>query len=685
MVVFGKTLINFFYNLLFKSRKIKTLFIFLLLPFTIFSQKFYKNLENKFNIIYDQGEIGDLLSESYRNNDNANLRISYIDKAYNLTKVNKDSTLLPYIYFHYADTYLESSNYGKSIKYLNKIEDIVGWDDFNFLLSRVYAFKAEINKKNKDYNKAVENNLIVINKSKYEYLQIIAKYSITGIFIETKKCEIAKVYIKEIFDYFKKMNYDENNQRNQILAFAYIKTSTCEKEYVTKLEFINKGIELMSKWLPVNILQTYVARADLYLNHNKVILAINDYNTSLKIAKKNGLKHHIIDNYLNIAKSYIKLNDFYKTITYIDSASINIKIDDLNFKIIKDSLSYTAYKNIKNYKKAFIFAEKIIKHQDSLLNHNKDSLYIAYGKKYQTDQKVQENEILKKENVIKNLEVEKEKTNRNYSIALSFSILLILFFAWYKFKEKQKTASKLEAQNIIINQQKIELEKANKNKQKLFSIVAHDLVNPFNAILGYTRLLNDDYESFEDKERKEFINIIDKYATNNYDLTKTLLDWAKTQQKGIIVKKENLNCKAIVNTAIKPFLILADKKQIQVNLHILENTTVEADNNMMQTVIGNLFVNAVKFTPQKGEINLNLTKLENGTIQLEIADNGIGMSQEQLNNLFDISKVNTRKGTENEKGNGLGLVLCKELMTMQNGTLNFFSTLNAGSKAVITV
>lgn len=203
--------------------------------------------------------------------------------------------------------------------------------------------------------------------------------------------------------------------------------------------------------------------------------------------------------------------------------------------------------------------------------------------------------------------------------------------------------------------------------------------------MGYTNLLEDDYDSFSEQERKEFIATINKYATNNYTLTRTLLDWAKVQQDKLVVHKATLNCKEIVKIAIQPYQVLADKKQLQININIPDQTYIEADKNMMQTVIGNLVVNAIKFTPQNGEINLLLDKNKDGTVTLEITDNGIGMTQEQLNDLFDITKRNTVKGTNNEKGNGLGLILCKELMELQQGTLQLFSKLNNGSRAVLTI
>ena len=346
---------------------------------------------------------------------------------------------------------------------------------------------------------------------------------------------------------------------------------------------------------------------------------------------------------------------------------------------------FRAYYNSGNYKKSSELADKLIPEFDSILSATKEQAYIDYGKKYQTEKKEQENKLLKTENQIKQLELEQQKTTRNYLILLSILGVITLGVTYNRLRSKKKAAEILEKQNRIINDQKVELEKSNANKQRLFGIIAHDLIRPFNAVLGYTKLLEDDYDSFDEAERKQFVGIINNYANSNYELTKTLLDWAKAQQDRLIVKKARVNCSEVVQEAIKPYQVLADKKQIQVQTHIDKAIFIQADKNMMQTVIGNLFVNAIKFTPQQGTIVLNLDKNNDGTVSIEIEDNGIGMTQEQLNDVFDITKVSVVKGTNNEQGHGLGLILCKELMELQKGTLQLFSQLHIGSKAVVTI
>ena len=666
------------------SVKSLVLSILLLSSFISNSQSDYYKSFGRYDFwAKNNGEIGELLRKGNLLRDKPKERIKYVDIAYELTKKNKDSSLLPYIYFNYADIYFYLADDEKVFKYLDKIETLVDWNDLNFLLSRVYSYRAGLHLDNGNYEESILNQQKILNNSLDDKLIALANSNIATIFVSNNRFEIAKPYIDAVFNYYKNNTTEGLNHKN--LAFLYQFLAYFTDNYNKKEELINKGIELTKERSSYNKVDALFYRANFFLDYNKYNKARNDYEEALRLIIENNIEYLAPKAYHSLAIIYLKQNKTKEAFTQLDSASKYIKVTDLKLKRNNTQLRYKAYSKLNDSKNAFFYAKEYIKYQDSILNNRTDSLYIAYGKKYQTEKKIQENELLKKDNEIKDLEVKKQTTNRNYLIGFSIMCLIALGAVYYRYRSKKKTAIVLAEQNTIISNQKIELEKSNANKQRLFGIIAHDLINPFNAVLGYTQLLEEDYESFNDKERKEFIATINKYANTNYSLTRTLLDWAKIQQDRLVVNKTILNCKEIVEAALQPYQVLADKKEIKVKTNILDAITIEADKNMMQTVIGNLFVNAVKFTPQKGEINLSLHKNKDGTINIEIADNGIGMTQEQLNNIFDITKVNTRKGTSNEKGNGLGLILSKELMELQKGTLQLFSQKNIGSRAVLSI
>ncbi len=447
---------------------------------------------------------------------------------------------------------------------------------------------------------------------------------------------------------------------------------------------MDKAVEIAKDINYTNLLVSALQNKAFLLKRNsKNKEAIVVFEETLTLCVANGFKRNTATILINLISLSNEVGKFEKSLEYIEILKTYQKTvrntRAINFH------SFKAKQGLNQFEEANGFAEMYMSYMDSVYNNAKDFKYAEFAKKYETEKKEQENNLLKKENQIKDLEVAKQKTARNYLMLLSVLGLITLAVTYNRFRAMRKTAKVLAEQNTIISNQKVELEKSNANKQKLFGIIAHDLINPFNAILGYTQLLEEDYDSFDEEQRKQFVATINKYANSNYILTRTLLDWAKVQQDRLVANKIQLNCKAIVTAAIQPYLVLANKKKIKVVTNVSESITLQADQNMMKTVVGNLFVNAIKFTPQGGKIICNLNKNEDNTITLEIADNGIGMTQDQLNNLFNVAKATSLKGTNNEKGNGLGLILCKELMELQNGTLQIFSQPNKGSKALVTI
>ena len=599
---------------------------------------------------------------------------------------SKNDSIAAHAYYNLAYVNFKQNKYAVATTYLKTCIPIFKKVNNQRYVYRSYSLQGTIAEVSNNYDLAISNYDKAQKYATTDEELYAIKHNLSIIYTKTNQFDIANAYIQDILK-FNSSNPDVIN--SFIICYVYMGLTYTAPTYKEKMEASNKAVALAKTLKNEEVIaETLLNRGGLYVNEKKFSKALSDFTESNRMAKQINATNLVTRNYINIAELYNKTKAFKLSNSYIDSIAVynSLSIDnDLVKKARLDTLYYSNYLNLKQYKKAIIHLKNyntyLVSTKDSIIN----SKYAEYGKKYQTDKKIQENELLKKENRIKSLEVAQQKKARDYLIV--FSVLGIIAFGsiYSRFSTKKKAANLLAKQYAVINQQKVDLEQSNATKQKLFGIIAHDLINPFNAILGYTNLLEEDYNTFTDAQRKTFISTINKYANSNYNLTRTLLDWAKVQQDKFIVNKTQLKIKDVVDNALQPYQVLADKKQIKVIPKIPRDITIEADQNMMQTVIGNLFVNAIKFTPQQGEINLNLDKNTDGTVTLEIKDNGIGMSQEQLNNLFDITKVSTSQGTNKESGNGLGLILCKELIELQKGTLQIFSKLNKGSRAVITI
>ncbi|SEA40651.1 PAS domain S-box-containing protein [Flavobacterium gillisiae] len=224
-----------------------------------------------------------------------------------------------------------------------------------------------------------------------------------------------------------------------------------------------------------------------------------------------------------------------------------------------------------------------------------------------------------------------------------------------------------KAENAL-KESKKQLIELNATKDKLFSIIAHDLRNPFNNIIGISELLTENTEDLETTETKEYINIIKSQAKDTLILLDNLLNWAQSQTGQISFNPGKIILSDVMPKIIKLNTSLSKSKNISLNYCSLEKIEVYADENMLRTIMRNLISNAIKFTKLGGYININAVSRQEH-VEISISDNGIGINKEKLTELFNISSNITTYGTANEKGSGLGLVLCKEFVEKHKGKI----------------
>lgn len=236
--------------------------------------------------------------------------------------------------------------------------------------------------------------------------------------------------------------------------------------------------------------------------------------------------------------------------------------------------------------------------------------------------------------------------------------------------------------NIIIQQDKIKLEELNLTQNKLFSIIAHDLRNPFNNILGLSELLLE--KDTEKSEAEEYIELINLTAKNTLNLLDNLLNWAKSQTGELSFVPKKINLSKIIYETIGLTKSLAKSKNISLNTSPINDIELYTDRNILSTIFRNLISNAIKFTNQGGYINI-LATTNGHQIEISISDNGVGMSEETILKIFDPSTTMTSLGTDNEGGSGLGLVLCREFVKKLGGHLWVESEEGQGSNFKFTL
>jgi len=273
-------------------------------------------------------------------------------------------------------------------------------------------------------------------------------------------------------------------------------------------------------------------------------------------------------------------------------------------------------------------------------------------------------------------------------MALVLAIMAVI--SVYSFLVKLKTNKILEEKNRELEDTNSQLTESQENlkvlnetKDKFFSIIAHDLRNPFNPLLSLTELLYDDYDLLDEKERREFIKDIRDGAKRLYDLLENLLQWSLTQTKRHEFSQVRIEMNKLINRNIELLKINADKKKIELINKVSEDIFILADDNMMNSVVRNLINNAIKFSPDNSVITIDVEEKDTG-YEFVVKDEGMGIKPEFIDKMFDFGFSKTKINKSKEKGSGLGLILCKEFVEQNNGKIRVESEVGKGSSFYFT-
>jgi signal transduction histidine kinase len=361
---------------------------------------------------------------------------------------------------------------------------------------------------------------------------------------------------------------------------------------------------------------------------------------------------------------------------------------EINFRvqINKCNLYLTEiYEKTGNYRKALNAYREYINGREEVNSEEKQQMLAELQAKYQVERKEKENERLRHVDDLNSAQIRTQKLIIGFVLFILLGSFVLSIIMHSRYQQNRGLNIQLSLKNKEIEKQQrnvenlnAELKEANATKDKFFSIVAHDLKNPFNSLLVLSKLLLDDYNTFTHEERKQFIQQIKSSAENTYSLLQNLLSWASTQSGKAVIIKEKIDIAKLSQEAIILLKPIAKNKKISIDSQVNSKTTAYADKNMISTVLLNLVSNAVKFTPHKGKIEVRAIE-KNNHLEIEIADTGIGISDENMKKLFKPDVKFHTPGTDKEKGTGLGLLLCKEFVEKNDGSIWVESTEGKGS------
>ena len=245
------------------------------------------------------------------------------------------------------------------------------------------------------------------------------------------------------------------------------------------------------------------------------------------------------------------------------------------------------------------------------------------------------------------------------------------------------TKNKLAEEEIKLKNELLQI--INSEKDKFFSILAHDLRGPLSAFVSATQIIAEEIQTMGIEEIKEITLSMKTSATNIYSLLENLLEWSRLRRGVMDFIPEKINLKKKIEECVAVLSESARKKGIEILISIPEVIDVLADSHMFDTVIRNLISNAIKFTPVGGKVTLTAGYIEDHTVEIKISDSGIGMTPELKDKLFLLNEKTSRKGTEGEPSTGLGLLLCKEFIEKHNGKIRVESEVGKGSTFSFTI
>jgi len=623
------------------------------------------------------------------------------DEAKLLSIINssKDDIVRLESYLKLCRYYVETLNPNSSVflqdaillgKQLNNKSAII---EGNLLYARYYYHHGDIEESTYKIKDALVVNEELQNKKWFAeiYFQLAENYRVSGALDFAyenflKSLEFAKkikdtllisgLYNRLAIYYFENLDLLPEVSRDSSLYYAAISMDLCKRTNNTKFIIANYNVLGLIYRYKLNNLDT----------------ANQLFYKAMEIAEKNNRIIQLPNIYYNIARVYFIKQQLDSAKKYIDKGfEIADKYQILETKFLFYNLYSNYYVLLNNYKNAYEYL----------------NLYIEFYKKSYEEKssfKVKSafNELQYRS---KEIEIEQQKQTRNFLLILAGIIILFFIFVMFvlysrnkhmlvantKLLEQNKliecTNKELDEQNKIITEQNQKLEETNAAKDKLFSIISHDLKNPIAGLKEMITVLADNFESFAEEEKMEILRELKSSSDSVLELLLGLLTWSRSQRNKIEYDPYEQDLYQLVYQNIAIVSTNAKNKGITIINSVPENTTAFFDANMINTVVRNLLTNAIKFTNPGGKIEIKAEayQVDPNYILVSVADQGIGIPPDKLDKLFQIKHSFSTIGTSGEKGTGLGLLIVWDFIEKNHGKIWVESKVGEGTTFYFTI
>ncbi|MBL3655062.1 ATP-binding protein [Fulvivirga sediminis] len=424
-----------------------------------------------------------------------------------------------------------------------------------------------------------------------------------------------------------------------------------------------------------------------------------------KIMEENKEYERALDYYRIAGDFYIEVNnDIFLIENRLDMANVYIQTDKLRqaydtAKVALD-LALKTHSNIAlenaskvlvkiaelqgDYEKAYTYLKFNMDARDSLLRENNNQHLQELKQRYNAEDRENQIKLLQKDKQIQQANLRQKDILTYALISVIILVLIILVLVYWAYQSNRNKKNILAVKNAKIQTQKEHLMQMNKGKDQLFSIISHDIKSPLNSLKGFSNLLVNNIDMLSKDDIQQMGGKINQSLNNLSELLDNLLAWSIRQTKTQKLEVEKVDINDLISKNIELYTLMAVSKRITLSDYSEEGVLALADSNSIHTVVRNLIGNAIKFSYPDGEIKIRAFNYQN-KVKVSVIDNGVGMSQKYIDRLFDLGSKDSQVGTSNEKGSGLGLILCQELIRDNDGEFYVNSELQKGSTFSFTL
>jgi signal transduction histidine kinase len=390
--------------------------------------------------------------------------------------------------------------------------------------------------------------------------------------------------------------------------------------------------------------------------------SLNHYNQALELYDQVGDLGGVAFAKNNIGLVYLDQKQYPLAIKYFNEA-LAIATDLNMYAFQGDVFGNLSiyYEEVGDYKNAFEYYDKYNEVYDSLSTERRDHMIRKLEAQYRAEKKQREILELQQENRLQKELLSSTKNRQVYLYVIIFLVIVFLLILFVLLRKEKLLARELQEKTR-------ELKKLNVAKDRFFSIIAHDLKNPFNALVSYTSLLRSEFDSFNKEELSQIITDLNNATEQGFALLENLLFWTRSQTNRIKVYKTFFNLKQIVDGVIGLANANLVAKSQRVEVDIDPELKVFADKDMIATVIRNLVFNSIKFSYPDTVIRIEGKRIGH-SVQISVIDQGVGIDAEKQHKFFNYEENTTSSGTSGETGSGLGLAICREFVEKNNGLI----------------